>query len=219
MTKAQPVARTSAAARGVRVLQARPRGTERRVLEATLRCIARDGIAATSTHAIAARAGVRQGNIHYHFPSKDRLLRRILDEIHQNSSDNLQAVIDSDLSSPRKLAAIIDLGFDFIGRRRDEFITMIALWAHAMAEGGAWRAAYAGNLRLFRQAIVEVVRQGEREGCFRRGAAAIAAAQVVAAVQGVGLQDAIAPGEIDFEGSRRWLKKTILALLARKEPA
>lgn len=49
------------------------------ILEAAGRLFARRGFAATSTREIAARAGLRQPSLFHHFPSKDAILRELLD--------------------------------------------------------------------------------------------------------------------------------------------
>ncbi len=103
--------------------------TESRIILATVACIAQNGIAATSTHAIAKQAKLNQGNIHYYFRSKDALLKRVLELLYENSSQNIDALGDRSISPAKRLEMIIDLGFDLITRRRDEFITLIACWA------------------------------------------------------------------------------------------
>src|SRR3989304_4224950 len=74
-----------------------PDSTEGRILEAALDCIAEQGIAATSTYAIAERAGLNQGNIHYYFRSKDDLLLRVLEPLHENSKANIDDLAHGDL--------------------------------------------------------------------------------------------------------------------------
>ena len=53
----------------------RGRTTRAKILEATAELIARDGWSGFSTREIAARAGVTQGIVSYHWRSKDELVR------------------------------------------------------------------------------------------------------------------------------------------------
>jgi AcrR family transcriptional regulator len=53
--------------------------TRRHILDAALREFAAVGFDAASTRAIAARAGVRQGQLTYHFETKDTLWRATID--------------------------------------------------------------------------------------------------------------------------------------------
>jgi AcrR family transcriptional regulator len=48
--------------------------TRRRIVEAAVRVLARDGYAATSVKDIAAEAGVAAGLVHYYFTSKEELV-------------------------------------------------------------------------------------------------------------------------------------------------
>jgi len=54
--------------------------TPQRVLEASRRLFIRKGYAATSLAEIAAEAGISQGNLTYHFPSKQDLATGILED-------------------------------------------------------------------------------------------------------------------------------------------
>lgn len=187
--------------------------TESRIILATVACIAQNGIAATSTHAIAKQAKLNQGNIHYYFRSKDALLKRVLELLYENSSQNIDALGDRSISPAKRLEMIIDLGFDLITRRRDEFITLIACWAHAVVSGNTWRKSYKQIFDSFRAAIVRLIREGEEAGEFERGAARMVPVLLVSMVQGIGLQLAIAPGDIDPDEAKAVAKRAFWAIL------
>jgi AcrR family transcriptional regulator len=53
--------------------------TKRRLLETANRIVQRDGAARLTLDAVAAEAGVSKGGVLYHFPSKDALIRGMLD--------------------------------------------------------------------------------------------------------------------------------------------
>jgi AcrR family transcriptional regulator len=54
--------------------------TRRRIMDAALELFNRNGYAATSQAEIAAAAGIRQGNLTYHFPTKLDLVAALRDE-------------------------------------------------------------------------------------------------------------------------------------------
>jgi AcrR family transcriptional regulator len=60
------------------------------ILEAAIRVLARDGIAATTTRKIAAEAGVNQATLRYYFGSKDNLLRDVLREMMRTTQQVVQ---------------------------------------------------------------------------------------------------------------------------------
>jgi TetR/AcrR family transcriptional regulator len=73
------------------------RGAETRteLLLAALREFSSVGFEAASTRTIAARAGVRQGQLTYHFPSKDELWRATVDYLFQRFDAELTEALAS----------------------------------------------------------------------------------------------------------------------------
>lgn len=187
--------------------------TESKIILATVACIAQNGIAATSTRNIAKQAKLNQGNIHYYFRSKDALLKRVLELLYENSSHNIDSLSDRTVSPAKRLEMIIDLGFDLITRRRDEFITLIACWAHAVVSGNTWRKSYKQIFDGFHEAIMRLIREGEEAGEFKRGAARMVPVLLVSMVQGIGLQLAIAPSDIDPNEAKAVAKRAFWAIL------
>jgi AcrR family transcriptional regulator len=73
--------------------------TRERILQASLALFNAQGLAAVSTHRIAAELGISPGNLHYHFKAKqlivDRLFRRFEDRLESlNASSNTVRAID-----------------------------------------------------------------------------------------------------------------------------
>jgi AcrR family transcriptional regulator len=62
----------------------RPAGdADRRLLEAARGMIAETGLSDLRVRAVARRAGVNLGMFHYHFGTRDRFIRRLLDDIYE----------------------------------------------------------------------------------------------------------------------------------------
>jgi len=55
--------------------------TPQRIIEATIRCVARDGAAEASMAAIAAAAGVSKALLHYHYSDRARLLAEVVTQL------------------------------------------------------------------------------------------------------------------------------------------
>lgn len=73
--------------------QQRGRATRHELLEAALREFASVGFDAASTRAIAARAGVHQGQLTYHFETKAALWRATVDHLFQRFDSELAAAL------------------------------------------------------------------------------------------------------------------------------
>ena len=84
-------------------------GKEGQLLLAAFQCIVEKGIAATSTHAIARKAGLNQGVIHYYFKSKDELFKRVNEILFHNAAANVETLCMSDLLPVEKLDAFLAL--------------------------------------------------------------------------------------------------------------
>ena len=82
------------------------------LIDATIKCIARNGIGGTSIGDVAREAGLSQGIVNLHFESKDNLLtetlrfvadeyktqfNKTLEESGPGAADKLQALIELDL--------------------------------------------------------------------------------------------------------------------------
>lgn len=68
--------------------------TRNRIIDAAARMFSERGFRAASTRDIAARAGVNQGLITYHFRSKERLWKAALDRIFEELAGTLQEMED-----------------------------------------------------------------------------------------------------------------------------
>jgi len=98
---------TSPAPAAPRTQAQRRASTRRRVLDATLAVLTEQGYAATTTTAIAKRAGVSQGAIFKHFPTKADLLGSAIEDLFPRLTDEYRAAFaDLDLGRDPMRAAI-----------------------------------------------------------------------------------------------------------------
>jgi AcrR family transcriptional regulator len=66
-----------------------------RIVDAGVRCIAREGIAGASMAAIALDAGVSKALLHYHYHDRATLLAEVVDQIGVRTIERERAAIDS----------------------------------------------------------------------------------------------------------------------------
>jgi AcrR family transcriptional regulator len=65
-----------------------------RIVDAGVRCIAREGIAGASMAAIAMEAGVSKALLHYHYHDRSRLLAEIVEQLGVRTIERERAAID-----------------------------------------------------------------------------------------------------------------------------
>lgn len=78
-------------------------GTRARLIRAAIAIAARDGLAAATTAAIAAEAGVAEGTLYRHFDSKDDLLIAAYREMKTEVFIKSAGDVDASLSPPERL--------------------------------------------------------------------------------------------------------------------
>ncbi|MDP3858289.1 MAG: TetR family transcriptional regulator [Stagnimonas sp.] len=125
MTKSFDQESVTAVQRGRPALAPAADERRRRLIAAAIRVIGRDGLAAASTRAVAAEAGMNQAMLHYSFASKDALLAAVLDEIHAG----IAGLLTTSVGRARSLRG----GIERVAR---------AFWAHAAATPELQRVQY-----------------------------------------------------------------------------
>ena len=182
------------------------------ILVAAFHCIAEIGIAATTTRAVAARANISQGAIHYYFDSKEALLLGVLRGLLSNSIANMRLIRDSDLSPREKLDHVLNLSTSFV-REREEVIVRVALWAHCISKGGVWQETYSALFDDFRAVVIDIIEDGKAKGDFKTDDSASAAEIIVSSIFGIGMQRAMNPADLSLPNIGAELTEFYLRIL------
>lgn len=117
------------------------------LLAAAVRVIGRRGVAAASTRAIAAEAGVHAAMVHYLFPEKQALLSAVLEAVHARSRRTIEQACHS---APSLSAALERLAE--------------AYWRHVRAEPELQRAQYELTLAALHGTIEPDLARRQYEG-------------------------------------------------------
>lgn len=101
------------------------------ILDAALAVLIDEGASAFTIRRIAARAGMRVGNVSYHFPRKEMLVQVMLDELMTSYADKLERMVrQPDISDEERLRVVILMCLeDIAGKRTTRLFT--ELWALA----------------------------------------------------------------------------------------
>jgi AcrR family transcriptional regulator len=143
-----------------------------RVLTSAARLFAEDGFAATSVRAVAERARLTKAGLYYHIKEKEDLLFRICERSIQDILDGARAALARAAGPAERLAAII--------RNHSEFFlahphNLTVLNRDMGALTGQQREAVRALETEYLELIRGVLRQGQREGRFRKLDATVAA--------------------------------------------
>lgn len=140
---------------------ARSRGTRKRILAAALEEAAESGFHKTSVARIAARAGVAIGSLHYHFGSRDELLRELMAQLMTHYTEWVEA-------------AEAETDGDYFARKRAVLLAYVAHvrgnpdYAHLAAEIKLHEPElYRSGERTWVERLAARLREGIAEGALR----------------------------------------------------
>jgi len=163
--------------------QARSRRTRRLILEAAVACFEEQGYDATTTAAIARRAGVAVGTLYGHFANKRGVLLELLDGTVRQIADHVVAGLDPlewQRGSPRqRIRELIDAIFHAQTIRPG---VQRILWERYFKDA-EFRAAVREIERRVRGALVRLFQVLKQEGRLRVGDLATAAFLVHSATE------------------------------------
>jgi TetR/AcrR family transcriptional repressor of bet genes len=167
---------------------ARPSNTaERRVqiARAMLGVMARTGYAGAAISDVAKLAKLAPGLVHYHFKNKLEILLVAIDQLEADYTGRLDARLAAAGSAPeRELRAFVDAHLR-LGKHADP--AALACWIDVSAEAlrePRVKKAFARVLARSTARLADIVNRGVQSGQFRCADPQVAAAAIVAAIQG-----------------------------------
>jgi len=106
------------------------------IQEATMRVIARKGMAAATMQEIAEEAGVAKGTIYLYFRDRDELVEKTFETAMETLTARIDASLDADLPFEAKIRAVMTAHLTFFNANREFFRLFLSL---RMPEGPATR--------------------------------------------------------------------------------
>lgn len=85
----------------------RREGTIAALLDATVACLAETGYAGTSTAAVCARAGVSQGALFRHFPTRQALLVATAEHVARRNVEEFRTTVGREVGTVDEVAAVL----------------------------------------------------------------------------------------------------------------
>ena len=135
------------------------------ILQTARRLFAEQGYFSCRVADIAREAGMSQGNVYWYFPSKEELLKAILDAGFEAVGDVLKKAQSYPGSGVDKLVFAVDQYFN-LGREGCEFFTIfLSLQAHsgnAFLQELGYDTARTG--RMYHQSLFAILSQAQSEG-------------------------------------------------------
>lgn len=187
-------------------------GREDEIILAAFHCISEIGITATTTRAVAQKAGLNLGSIHYYFRSKDVLLLGVLKQLMKHKIKLFNTIHRSNLSPRQKIFCLLRSGSNFM-RHREEVVATITLWAHAIAQGGIWQSTYRKLFDELRNELKAIIDEGVESGVFHSTDTTMLAETIIVGVQGISMHFIMTPSDFERESLTDRLVKLFLPML------
>ncbi len=202
-----------------KITEAKRESRRQLILDAALRCFARDGFHNTTTADIVRESGVSQGSLYLYFATKDDIIVALADDRHQGEA-MVNALVQTEQNPIDALSLLMELhGRSLIDPQRiDRRKVGIQGWAEAL-RNPVIRASVVGGADTVRREIVALIERGQASGHFRKDVSPDAFARVLIAIfQGMALQTAW--GETpDFEAMGRLVRDMVGgSLLTERSP-
>jgi AcrR family transcriptional regulator len=184
--------------------------TRRRILDAAVDRIAREGIDDVRIARIAMDARVSPALVHYHFASREALLAEALEHSYERVGDvRIAPAADGAVTAAARLAAIIDACLPAPGAQRDDWLLWVELWLRAgrRPELRETAARLYGRLHEW---FREVLDAGVAAGELAAGAdTARATDRLLALVDGYGVRALIGDPEMPVARARAEIWATV----------
>lgn len=183
--------------------------TRRRILEATMRCVAAVGYSRTTIREIAREANMTSGSLYHYFPNKAELVKATFDEVATIAVPRLEHAAEENVTTLDKLMAVLD-----------ESVRVMRDYPLAVAFDRAIRAESPQHLHLaensdtrfvaLRDLIRDILSQGHREKALGRGVDVESAANAVYLVfRGLNEYAASAPPPEEYHATVAALKQLL----------
>ena len=179
--------------REARTQAARRDESERRLLEATLTLIVRDGVSAATFDRIGQAAGYSRGLASHRFGSKEGLVRALIDFLNARRDEVVDRLNLDHVTGLEALLTYAGAHFDEMAAKPDvrAYFTLLAA---AVADLSEIRAAFAQSHERAKATLEGYIARGQREGVIARDVDAGAASLMVgSALMGVAMQAIVDP--------------------------
>jgi AcrR family transcriptional regulator len=175
-------------------------GDERRqeLVQAAFQVIAEQGFEGLRTREVAARAGVNIATLHYHFPSKEDLIRGVVEQMQREFERQAQELAARGLTARERLHAELWQAYE-VSRDQPELQTVLhELFLRSLRDPRV-QAIFSTMKMHWQGAIEDLLSVGIYEGSFRADLDVPATAvAIIAFITGVSLQLARESDTFDY---------------------
>jgi AcrR family transcriptional regulator len=200
---------------GESLMQQRSEETRNHILQASQRLFSTYGYDATGVAEICQAAGVSKGAFYHHFPSKQAVFLKLLENWLEILDGGLRAISQGAQDVPHILLQMSDILTDVFQTADGQLPLFLEYWLQASRDEAILKATIA-PYRYYQEFFTALVQRGMDEGSFRVVDARIAAQTLVALAVGLLLQGLLNPRGADWSQMPRQCMQLFLDSLIPK---
>jgi AcrR family transcriptional regulator len=178
-------------------MQQRSEETRHHILEASQGLFSLNGYDATGVAEICRAAGVSKGAFYHHFPSKQAVFLKLLENWLEILDGGLKAISQGTQDVPHILLQMSDILTEVFQTADGQLPMFLEYWLQASRDEAIWKTTIA-PYRHYQEFFTALVQRGMDEGSFREVDARIAAQTLVALAVGLLLQGLLNPHSADW---------------------
>lgn len=182
------------------------------IVDATIRCLAREGYARLTMKAIAQEAQLNQGMLHYYFTDKRAILIAALEKVVVTLNRRALARAVGVRDPRTRVRTLVGACLDVAEEQHDFWVVFVQFWS-AMLYDAELRRINADLYRRLRSVVAEIVRDGIQQGLFRHIAPDAAGAVIVALADGLSLQRSFDEAALPTPAVQRFGEEAVLRYL------
>ena len=192
-----------------------PEVRREQLISATIKCIARNGMSATTMAEVTREAGLSQGIVNLHFESKEKLLIATLRTVADEYNHGQRRILDSSTHAAvaERIAALLNFDFSPIVVHKDKLAVWFAFWGEAKSRPTYHQICSASDIATD-AAIRSLFQDAIDEGGYSTVSAELLAQGYTALIDGLWLDLLITPRRI----SRKRAKQIATLYLANALP-
>jgi AcrR family transcriptional regulator len=199
-------------------MQVRSQETKARILKTALKLFSEEGYDATGVAEICRAAGVSKGAFYHHFPTKQAVFLKLLEEWVASLSAQMLPISTDSKNVPEALLEMAGMMDQVFADASGRLPVFIEFWRQAHHHPEIWEASVA-PYRTFRDYFASLIQRGVDEGSFRTGIDPQAVAQVlVSMAAGLLLQGVLDPHGADWGKTTKDSIHMLLDGILRREP-
>ena len=188
------------------------------LIQATIRSIARHGLADTTIASVAHEAKLSQGIVNLHFQSKKRLLIETLQLVTDEYKNAWEKALDhAGPSSAERLYALLGVDYDKSVFDRNKIAVWFAFWSETNSRP-TYRKLCAERDRGYDMMLTELVAQVIEDGAYDSLDADLVANGLAAMGEGLWLDLLVNPREMNRERARSILRNYLSCLFPKHFP-